>query len=159
MNIKIVCAGKLKDRSYIELAEEYAKRLGRYCTLTVCEVADEKTPERFSPAERQQAIGREGERLLARIESGEHVIALCVNGRRMTSEAFAARLQALADGGRNAIAFVIGGSLGLSDAVLARADEALSVSAMTLPHRLCRVLLMEQIYRAHRINAPETDHK
>lgn len=159
MNIKIACAGKLKDRFYAEASAEYAKRLSRFVNLTIAEVADEKTPDSLSPAEERQVMTREGERLLERMRDGEHVIALCVGGRRMTSEAFAEHLQQLGDQGKNAVTFVIGGSLGLGENVLARANERISLSDMTLPHRLCRVFLLEQIYRACKINAHETYHK
>ena len=109
--------------------------------------------------EQAQVKAREGERLLARIGEGDRVIALAIGGRRYTSEAFAARLQLLRDTGTRSIAFVIGGSLGLSDAVLKRANETLSLSDMTLPHRIARLVLLEQIYRAHKICAGEPYHK
>lgn len=159
MNIKIACVGKLKDRFYIDACAEYGKRLSRFCTLTVCEERDERIPETASPAEERIAVEREGERLIKRIGENEYVIALCIGGARYTSEAFAARMQTLSDGGRSNLTFVIGGSCGLSEAVLARASERLSLSDMTLPHRLCRVFLLEQIYRAYKINANEAYHK
>ncbi|MEG1525565.1 MAG: 23S rRNA (pseudouridine(1915)-N(3))-methyltransferase RlmH [Clostridia bacterium] len=159
MNIKIVCVGKLKDRFYLDASEEYAKRLSRFVSLTIAEVADEKTPDTLSPAEEQMVMEKEGERLLTRIKDGEHVVALCVGGSRTTSACFAAHLEALADSGKNAVTFAIGGSLGLSKSVLARANERMSLSDMTLPHRLCRIFLLEQIYRACKINAHETYHK
>lgn len=159
MNIRILCVGKLKDKFYIEAAAEYSKRLGRYCQTEICEVADEKTPDSYSDAEARQAMDKEGERLLARIRPGEHVIALCIDGKRMDSVKFSEHLTALFDGGRQTLDFVIGGSLGLSQTVLARADERMSMSDMTFPHRLARVMLLEQIYRAFKIRAGETYHK
>ncbi|MDO4572917.1 MAG: 23S rRNA (pseudouridine(1915)-N(3))-methyltransferase RlmH, partial [Clostridia bacterium] len=128
--IRILCVGKLKDRCWIEAAAEYEKRLARFCPPEIVELPDERAPETLSAAQERQILRREGERILNRIGERAHVIALCVDGRPLSSEAFAARLGALLDGGRT-VEFVIGGSLGLDAAVLARADERLSVSAMT----------------------------
>lgn len=157
--MKIACVGKLKDRFYIEAAAEYEKRLSRFCTLQICEVADERCPETATPGEERLVREKEGDRLLKQLREGEYVIALCVDGRRCTSEGFAAELQALAERGQGAVAFVIGGSIGLSEAVLSRANARMSLSDMTLPHRLCRIFLLEQIYRAYKINAHEAYHK
>ena len=159
MRIKIVCVGKLKDAFFRDAVAEYAKRLSRFCVLEICEVADEKAPESLSPAEEAQVIAKEGERLLGRILPSEFVVSLCVGGKSLSSEQFAALLQATFDRQASTITFVIGGSLGLSPAVLTRADYALSVSDMTLPHGLCRVFLLEQVYRAFKINAGEPYHK
>jgi 23S rRNA (pseudouridine1915-N3)-methyltransferase len=159
MKMKIACVGKLKDSFYREAAAEYTKRLSRFCSLEIAEVADEKAPESFSPAEEVQVKEREGERLLGRIAPGEFVICLAIGGKRYSSEAFAQLLQDRFDRGVACVTFVIGGSLGLSPAVLARADARLSISDMTLPHGLCRVVLLEQVYRAFKINAGEPYHK
>ena len=159
MKIKIGCVGKLKDGFFREAAAEYAKRLSRFCSLEICEVADEKAPETLSTAEEAQVIAKEGERLLSKIQPGEFVISLAIDGKRLSSEQFATLLQSTFDRQAATITFVIGGSLGLSPAVRARADYALSVSGMTLPHGLCRVFLLEQVYRAFKINAGEPYHK
>ncbi len=159
MKIKIACVGKLKDGFFRDAVAEYAKRLSRFCTLEICEVADEKAPESLSPAEEAQVIAKEGERLLSKIQPGEFVVCLCIGGKRLSSEQFAALLQATFDRQASTVTFVIGGSLGLSPAALARADYALSVSDLTLPHGLCRVFLLEQVYRAFKINAGEPYHK
>jgi len=159
MKVKIACVGKVKDAFYREAVAEYAKRLSRFCTLEIAEVADEKAPETLSPTEEAQVIEREGERLLGRILSGEYVVCLTIDGKRFSSEAFANTLQATFDRAASCIPFVIGGSLGLSPAVTSRADMKLSVSDMTLPHGLCRVVLLEQVYRAFKINAREPYHK
>jgi len=159
MKIKIACVGKLKDAFCREAVAEYAKRLRRFCTLEICEVADEKAPEALSPAEEEQVVDREGERLLSRIQSGEYVVCLSIAGKRMDSVTFAAFLQNAFESRSSTVTFVIGGSLGLSKAVLDRADAELSMSDMTLPHGLCRVFLAEQIYRAFKINAHEPYHK
>jgi len=159
MNIRILCVGKLKE-SYFEAAEaEFVKRLKRFGAVELIEVSDERAPETLSPAQQKQVKDREGERLLSRIDPSDRVCALVIGGKKYTSEAFAKHLLTLRDGGTRSIAFVIGGSLGLSDAVLARADETLSLSDMTLPHRIARLVLLEQVYRAHKINANEPYHK
>ncbi len=159
MKIKIACVGKLKDAFFREAAAEYAKRLSRFCTLEIAEVADEKAPESLSAAEEAQVKEREGERLLSRISPGETVICLAIDGKQYSSEQFARTLQTTFDRGASCVTFVIGGSLGLSSAVLARADLSLSISEMTLPHGLCRVVLLEQVYRSFKINAHEPYHK
>lgn len=159
MHCKIVCAGKLKDGFYIDAAKEYQKRLARFGTVQVIEVADERTPETLSPAEARKAVEREGDRLLNALDREDFVVCLCIDGRRMDSIAFASFLKDVWETRARSIAFVIGGSLGLSSAALARADLKLSISDMTLPHRLCRVFLLEQIYRACKINANEPYHK
>ena len=159
MKIKIACVGKVKDSFYRDAVAEYVKRLSRFCALEIAEVADEKAPETLSPAEEAQVMEREGERLLSRILPGEFVICLAIEGKRFPSEAFAKTLQATIDRSFSCVTFVIGGSLGLSPAVTDRADLLLSVSDMTLPHGLCRVVLLEQIYRAFKINAREPYHK
>ena len=159
MKIKIACVGKLKDSFNREAVAEYAKRLSRFCTFEVQEVADEKAPEALSPAEEAQVLEREGERLLARIQPGEYVVCLAIDGKRLRSEQFAALLSDAFEKQSSTVTFVIGGSLGLSPRVLARADYRLSLSDMTLPHGLCRAVLAEQIYRAFKINAHEPYHK
>ena len=159
MTIRIVCAGKLKERYWIEAAAEFQKRLSRFAQVEIAEVADEKTPDTLSPAEEAQAMAKEGERMIARIAPQEHVIALTIDGKRYDSPGFAARLQSLQRMGKSRLTFVIGGSLGLSGAVLTRADETLSLSDMTFPHRIARILLLEQVYRAFKILGNETYHK
>ena len=159
MNMKLACVGKLKDGFYVDASEEYKKRLSRFCGVEIAEVPDEKAPDSLSAAEIARVKNREGERLLGRIRDNEYVIALCVEGKELDSVAFAGRLRALAEEGKFPLTFVIGGSLGLGENVLERANERLSLSKMTLPHRLCRVFLLEQIYRAYKINAGETYHK
>lgn len=150
MNITIVAAGKL-DSGCRLLAAEYGKRLGRFVRLDVREAKDE--PQRAGQTE-EQVKKREGERLLALLPPGAHVIALCPGPQAAASEEFAARLFA-----RQEAAFVLGGSLGLSAEVLARAHERMSLSNLTFPHGLARVILLEQLYRACKINSHETYHK
>ncbi len=158
MNISILAVGKLKDRFFEEGCAEYEKRLSRYCALRVKEAADEKAPEDLSPAQEEQVKDREGKRLLALLDPKDHVIALTVTGKAYTSEELAQRIGRLRDRGRN-VSFLIGGSLGLSKEAVARADEELSLSKLTLPHRLARLVLLEQLYRSFKILNRETYHK
>ena len=159
MNIKISCVGKLKEAYYEAACAEFAKRLSRYCTLRVCEVADEKAPETLSAAQQAQLLDKEGQRLLATLDEKDWAIALVLGPKSPTSEVFAAWLAQLEEQGQNRLAFVIGGSLGLSPAVLARCRETLSLSSLTFPHRFARLLLLEQLYRAQKIQRGEPYHK
>lgn len=159
MTVKLCCVGKLKESYFIEACAEYQKRLGRFCTLKIAEVADERAPETLSASEEAQVKAREGERLLGAIDPKDYVIALAIGGKRYTSESFAAHLESLETRGTRSVAFVIGGSLGLGDAVLRRADETLSLSDMTLPHRIARLVLLEQLFRAYKIRRGEAYHK
>lgn len=159
MNITIVTVGKLKEKYLKQGIEEYLKRLGSYAKVEVIEVADEKAPEELSETEMIQVKQKEGERILSKISQDTYVIALAINGKLKSSEELADSLDKLATYGKSKIAFVIGGSLGLSDEVLKRADEKLSFSKMTFPHQLMRLILVEQVYRAFRINRGEPYHK
>ncbi|MCC8029088.1 MAG: 23S rRNA (pseudouridine(1915)-N(3))-methyltransferase RlmH [Lachnospiraceae bacterium] len=159
MNITIYAAGKIKESYLRQAVDEYARRLSRYCKLQIAEVADERTPDHAGPALAAQIKDREGERLLARIRDGTYLIALAIDGRKMDSVAFSEQIRLLGLHGKSDVGFVIGGSLGLSDAVLKRSDLQLSFSDMTFPHQLMRVILLEQIYRACRIIANEPYHK
>ncbi|WP_423408622.1 23S rRNA (pseudouridine(1915)-N(3))-methyltransferase RlmH [Heyndrickxia sp. MSNUG] len=159
MNISIVTVGKLKEKYLKQGIEEYLKRLGSYAKVDVIEVSDEKAPEELSETERVQVKQKEGERILAKINPDAYVIALAINGKLKSSEELADSLDKLATYGKSKVAFVIGGSLGLSDEVLKRSDEQLSFSKMTFPHQLMRLILVEQIYRAYRINRGEPYHK
>lgn len=159
MNIKIITVGKLKEKYLVQGINEYVKRLGKYAKLTMIEVADEKAPENLSAAEMLQVKEKEGERILAKIKEQEYVYALAINGKNPSSEEFAAQLDRLAVQGKSQFVFVIGGSLGLSDAILARSDAQISFGKMTYPHQLMRLVLVEQIYRAFRINKGEPYHK
>lgn len=159
MQIQVVAVGKLKEKFWLDAITEYSKRLGSYARLDIRELPDEKTPDSMSPAEEEQVKAREGERILAALKADAHVVALAIDGEAWTSEQLAAQLERQAVYGGGSVAFVIGGSLGLSPAVLARADKRLSFGRMTYPHQLMRVLLLEQIYRAFKINRGEPYHK
>jgi 23S rRNA (pseudouridine1915-N3)-methyltransferase len=159
VNISIVTVGKLKEK-YLKMGiDEYLKRLNAYAKVEVIEVADEKAPEELSESEMIQVKQKEGERILAKISQDTYVIALAINGKMQSSEELADTLDKLATYGKSKIAFIIGGSLGLSDEVLRRANEQLSFSKMTFPHQLMKLILVEQIYRAYRINRGEPYHK
>ena len=158
MYIKVLCVGKLKEKYFVMAVEEYGKRLSRYCRLELVETADEKTPDGASPAEEERIKRLEGERILKAVREEDYVIALAIQGEALSSEELAQRLQELSIRGRR-IVFIIGGSLGLHDSVLARADMRLSFSKMTFPHQLMRVVLLEQIYRSFRIIKGEPYHK
>ena len=154
MRLTVIAVGKLKERFWREAADEYLKRLGAYATVRVHEVAD-RDPARGEA----RAMAEEAADVLRATPEGAHVIALDLGGSQLSSEAFSARLDALALDGRSQVVFVIGGSTGLDASVLARADERLSLGPMTLPHNLARVVLLEQIYRAFRISRGEPYHK
>ena len=148
MNIKIVCVGKLKEKYFKLGIAEYQKRLQHYCKFQIVEVPDEKAPESLSPAQMTAVKEIEGERILQKIKDKEYVFALAIEGQERTSEKFAQEIQQLMTYGKSDITFVIGGSLGLSPAVLRRADTQISFGRFTLPHQLMRLVLTEQIYRA-----------
>ncbi|MBQ2978433.1 MAG: 23S rRNA (pseudouridine(1915)-N(3))-methyltransferase RlmH [Clostridia bacterium] len=158
MNGAIICVGKLREKYFSGAAEEYLKRLSRFGKFEIIELPDLPEPQNASAAQQMQIMEKEGENILSRIRQGDRVIAMCIDGPQYDSEAFARHLaENEMKGGRQV--FVIGGSLGLSKAVIQRADEKISLSKMTFPHQLARVLLLEQIYRACKINAGERYHK
>jgi 23S rRNA (pseudouridine1915-N3)-methyltransferase len=159
VNIQVVTVGKLKEKYLKQGIDEYTKRLSGYAKIELIEVADEKAPEQASEAEMLQIKEKEGERILAKIHPDTHVIALAIEGRMLTSEQLADNLDKLATYGKSKIAFVVGGSLGLSHEVMKRANESLSFSKMTFPHQLMKLVLLEQVYRAFRINRGEPYHK
>ena len=159
MEIRILSVRKIKEKYLNAGIAEYAKRLSRYCKLTFCQVADEKTPDRASDALNEQIKDTEGQRLLKHIREQDYVIALAIDGNMLDSVELSRKIGQLGVEGRSSIAFVIGGSLGLSDAVLQRADYRLSFSRMTFPHQLMQVVLLEQIYRGFRILNNEPYHK
>lgn len=159
MNITIIAVGKLKEAYWREAVAEYSKRLSHYCKLTIVELPDEQTPDHASAALTAQIIDREGERILRAVPQKSYLIALAIEGKTFDSISFANKLSDLALAGSSDFTFVIGGSLGLSSAVLNRADMRLSFSQFTFPHQLMRIILLEQIYRAFRIQNHEPYHK
>jgi 23S rRNA (pseudouridine1915-N3)-methyltransferase len=159
MKITVLAVGKVKEKFYRDAIGEFQKRLGRYCRLEIVEVADEQTPDHASGATERQIKVQEGRRLLKKIREGDWVCALAIEGKMLDSVGFSQKINALGVGGASRLVFVVGGSLGLSEEVLGRADFLLSFSEMTFPHQLMRVILLEQIYRAYRIMKHEPYHK
>jgi 23S rRNA (pseudouridine1915-N3)-methyltransferase len=159
VHISVISVGKIKEK-YLKLGiTEFEKRLGAYCKLQLIEVNDEQASEQLSEKEIEQVKGREGDRILQQIKQDHYVIALAIDGVNWSSEQLANKLDHLATYGQSQIAFIIGGSNGLSEAVLKRANERLSFSKMTFPHQLMKLILLEQVYRAFRIMKGEPYHK
>jgi 23S rRNA (pseudouridine1915-N3)-methyltransferase len=159
MKITIVCVGKIKEKYFTLGIDEYSKRLSRYCKLEIIEVPDEKTPDNASEAEELMIKAKEGERLLKYIKDSAYVIALAIEGKMLTSEELSQKMEQLGVNGDSNVVFVIGGSLGLDEKILNRADYKLSFSKMTFPHQMMRMVLLEQIYRGYRIMKGEPYHK
>lgn len=159
MNIRFLTVGKIKESFFREALKEYQKRLGRYAKVEIIEVKEEKTPDKASEKMEEKIKDLEGERLLSLITDREFVVALDIEGRKLSSTDFSKELARWERESRGSVAFVIGGSLGLAEKVRERADYKLSFSDMTFPHQLMRVILAEQIYRAYRIAHNEPYHK
>jgi len=159
MKVTIVCVGKLKEKYWQQAVAEYQKRLGRYLKLEIVELADEKAPETMSKAQEDGVRQKEGQRILKAIKDDAFVVALAILGKQLTSEDLSDFIEQKGLTGVSHITFVIGGSLGLSDEVLARSDFDLSFSKMTFPHQMMRVVFLEQIYRSMRIIKKEPYHK
>ena len=159
MNITVIGVGKIKEK-YLKMGiDEFKKRLSKYCKLDIIELDDEKAPEKLSEKEMIMVKDKEGKKILSKVKDNSYVIALAIDGKNLSSEELADKMSDLTVRGNSSITFVIGGSLGLSDAVLDRADYKLSFSKMTFPHQMMRLILLEQIYRAFRINNNEPYHK
>lgn len=159
MNISIITVGKLKEKYLKDGIEEYRKRLTRYCNIEIIEVSDEKAPENLSDKEEEMVKAKEGTSILKHIKDSTYVIALAINGNMLSSEGLSELISGLGINGTSNIAFVIGGSLGLSGEVLSRANYKLSFSKLTFPHQLMRLILLEQIYRSFKITTGEPYHK
>ena len=159
MSCTIIAVGKLKEKPYRQMADEYLKRLSRYGKFAEVELPDLPEPVNASPAIQEQIKEREGEAILAKIKPSDYVIALTIPGRQWDSPGLSRHLTELSTRGKSDIVFLIGGSLGLSRKCVSRADEELSMSAMTFPHQLARVMLLEQLYRAMKIQSGERYHK
>ena len=159
LNITIACVGKLKESYLRDACAEYAKRLSAFCRLQIAEVEEERLPDKPSDAQIAAALASEGRRLLARVPAGAALIALCIEGKEMSSPELARRLEQLAVSGTSHVVLMIGGSWGLSDEVKNSAALRLSMSPMTFPHQLARVMLLEQLYRAMQISAGGKYHK
>ena len=159
MNVPLLPVGRLQERYWREAVAEYEKRLSAYCKFRLIEVKDEKTPDAIDSAASRRVRQKEGERLLEKIDARSLVVTLEIQGKKFDSEGFAAEMEKLEERSRGELCFVIGGSLGLSPEVSARAALHLSFSDFTFPHQLMRVLFLEQLYRSYRIRTGAPYHK
>ncbi len=159
LRVTVLCVGKLKEAFWRDACAEYEKRMHSFCRLSVIEVEEERLPENPSAAQIEQGLQNEGRRLLSKVPDGAAVIPLCIEGKTLTSPELAAKLSDLAVRGQSDVTFIIGSSHGLSPEVKSASSLQLSMSGMTFPHQLARVMLLEQIYRACQINAGGKYHK
>lgn len=159
MRVNVLCVGKLKEKFYADACAEFKKRISRYADMDIIEVNDEKAPEQLSAALMEQVKDAEGKRLLEKTVQGEYVIAMDLKGKELTSPELSELMEEVMNGGKSRISFVIGGSLGLSDEVLKRADKRISFGKPTFSHQIFRIMLLEQIYRAFKIMRGEPYHK
>ncbi len=159
LTVNIICIGKIKEKYWTDAISEYAKRLRAFCKFNVIELDEEKFSGTPNPSQIEGILAAEGKRILSKISGGDYVFAMCIEGRQLSSEELAERLSDLALTGRSTVDFIIGGSHGLSPEVKNRADFKLSMSRMTFPHQMARVVLSEQIYRAFEINSNGKYHK
>lgn len=159
MKIQIICIGKLKEKYWTDAVSEYSKRLSRFCDLEITELKEAKLPDKASEAQEQAVIEEEGKNILKHVKDGSYVISLEILGKNLTSVELADKMEELPLMGKSHVTFIIGGSLGLSRDVSKRADFKLSFSKMTFPHQMMRVILLEQVYRAFKINKNEAYHK
>ena len=157
--VNVICVGKLKEKFYADACAEYQKRLSRHCRLTLTELPEERLPEEPSQSQISAALEREADAILARLPRCGAVAALCIEGKLLSSEELSECIGRWASGGTSQLAFIIGGSFGLSERVKERADLRLSMSPMTFPHHLARVMLLEQLYRAYQIQSGTKYHK
>ena len=157
--VTILCVGKLKEKFYTDAAAEYVKRLSRFCKLEIIELSEERLPDDPSQAQIDAALAREADAIRAKLPSSAAIIAMCVEGKTMSSEALAQLMENTASQGQSHLVFLIGGSFGMHPSVKALASYRLSMSPMTFPHHLARVMLLEQIYRGYQINAGSRYHK
>ena len=157
--VTVLCVGKLKEKFYLEAAAEYVKRLQRFCKLELVELPESRLPETPSPAEVQRALAAEAAAIRERLPKGGAVIALCIEGKPCSSVELSRRMEELAVAGKTQLTFLIGGSVGLDESLKQQADWRLSMSPMTFPHHLARIMLLEQIYRAYQISAGTKYHK
>lgn len=159
MKITIITVGKIKEKYLKDAIAEYSKRLSKYCKLEIVEVADEKTPDNASETMEDAIRSKEAERILKYVKEDAYIITLEIQGKQLTSEEMAEKIEKLGVKGTSHIIFIIGGSIGLGEEVIKKSNYALSFSKMTFPHQLMRVILLEQIYRSYRIINREPYHK
>ena len=159
LSVKYICVGKMKERFYLEAFAEYQKRLQSLCRLELCEIQEQRLGENPSPAEIAAALEKEGQEILKAIPADAYVVALCVEGKQLPSEAMAELVEGRENSGKPKLCFVVGGSFGLAETVKNRADLRLSMSKMTFPHHLARIMLAEQLYRGYKIREGSRYHK
>ena len=159
LNVKLICVGKMREKFYIDAFEEYRKRLQTYCRLELVEITEQRLSDRPAEKEITAALEREGQEILKAVPADAYLVALCVEGKQMPSEGMAELIAARENSGKPKLCFVIGGSFGLSPTVKSRADRKLSMSQMTFPHHLARVMLIEQVYRGFKIDEGSQYHK
>lgn len=157
--VNVICVGRLKERFYIDAAAEYMKRLQAFCDLSVIELAEQRLGDAPADAQIERALALEAEAIRAKLPKGGAVVAMCVEGKEMSSEQLCDTMQRFAVSGKSQLTFLIGGSFGLHPSVKALADVRLSMSAMTFPHHMARIMLLEQIYRAYQIGLGTRYHK
>ena len=157
--VTIICVGKLKEKFYADAVSEYVKRLSRFCKLDIVELPEDRLPDDPSPAQIEAALSREADNIRSKLPASAHIIAKCVEGKTRSSEELARLMADSANQGASHVVFLIGGSFGLHPSVKELAAVRLSMSPMTFPHHLARVMLLEQIYRAYQINAGSKYHK
>ena len=157
--VTLICVGKLKEKFYAQATAEYAKRLSRFCKLEIVELPESRLSDSPSPAEISQALTAEAALIEAKLPKGSALVAMCIEGEELSSPQLAEKMRQFAVSGVSNLTFLLGGSVGLSPAIKAQADFRLSMSPMTFPHHLARVMLLEQIYRAYQINAGTKYHK
>ncbi len=157
--VTVLCVGKLKEKFYIDAAAEYVKRLQRHCKLELIELPEQRLPDAPSPAEIQKALRTEGDAIRERLPKGGAVIALCIEGRPCSSQELSRRMAEFGVQGKTQLTFLIGGSVGLDEDLKRQADWRLSMSPMTFPHHMARIMLLEQIYRAYQIAGGTKYHK
>ena len=157
--VKLICVGKMRERFYLDAFAEYRKRLQGHCRLELCEIGEQRLPDAPSEKEIAAALEKEAEEIVRAIPSDACAVALCVEGKQMPSEGMAALLAERESSGKPKLCFIVGGSCGLAESVKRRCDRRLSMSEMTFPHHLARVMLIEQIYRGFKINEGARYHK
>ena len=157
--VTILCVGKLKEKFYLDAVAEYSKRLQRHCRLELVELPEQRQPDAPTQGEIDAALEKEAAAVRERLPRGGALVAMCIEGQLLSSEALSRKLQDFALGGKSQVAFLIGGSFGLHPSLKAQADLRLSMSPMTFPHHLARVMLLEQVYRAFKINEGSNYHK
>lgn len=159
MKIKLITVGKIKEKYFTDAIAEYSKRLSKYASLEIIEVPDEMTPDKAKEGEVLQILAKEGDRILSKISDKDFIVTLEIEGKKVSSEGLANKIESILNAGNSSIDFIIGGSLGLDKRIKQRSNYALSFSDMTFPHQLMRVILLEQIYRSFKIINNEPYHK